>query len=170
MDDQSLDKLYPTVTFYPKRWTAMICAVGFAAGIAGIVWMGKWNAWEVLFLIFCVFAFLASVVEMIPGSSYLRLDESGFTITSGFRPSTTPWSAVDAFYVVQIRASGIKAHSMVGFNFDPASDQAKIGRRIAKFISQCEGALPDTYGMKAEALCELMNRYRIQAKGIQEAT
>jgi len=170
MDDHLLDKLYPTVTFYPKRWTAMICAVGFAAGIAGIVWMGKWTAWEVLFLIFCVCGFLASVAQLFPGSSFLSVDKTGFTFSSGFRPTTIPWSDVDAFYVVKVHNAGIKAGSFVGFNFDPACPRAKIGRRIAKFISQCEGALPDTYGMKAEALCELMNRYRIQAKGIQEAT
>jgi hypothetical protein len=159
---------FPAVTFYPKRWTAIACVVGCAAGITGVIWMWNWTPWEALFLIFCVFIFLASIVRLIPGSSFLYLEESGFTFCTLFRKNRFLWTEIEKFYVVQVSKTGIKAGSFVGFNFDPASNRAKIGRRAAKFLSQCEGALPESYGMKPEELCELMNQYLVHAKGSQD--
>jgi len=148
----------PSVTLYPKRLSAaghlLTCGVFVVIGI----WWGITKSW-VGFLCAGFFALggLVALVQLVPGSTYLQVHQQGFTLCTLFRKSTVPWSAVDEFFVVTMRQSGVKVHEMVGFNFVPTYDQAQLGRRIAKVIGKCEGALPDTYGKKAEELAEFMN-------------
>ena len=78
-----------------------------------------------------------------------------------------PWSVFDEFFVITLRQTGLKVHEMVGFNFAPTYDRAKLGRTVAKALSQCEGALPDTYGKKAEELAAILNAQLQAARGAQ---
>ena len=50
------------------------------------------------------------------------------------------------------------AHKMVAFNFVHSYDRSRIGGQISTAIAGCEGALPNTYGRKAEELAESLNR------------
>ena len=127
--------------------------------------MGLTKSW-VGFLIagFFSLGLPVAIIELIPGSTYLHVDQSGFTLSNLFRRITVPWSVVDEFFVVTLKLTGMKVHEMVGFNFVPSYDRAELGRRIAEIIGKCEGALPDTYGKKAEELAEFMNECLARAK------
>jgi hypothetical protein len=46
----------------------------------------------------------------------------------------------------------------VGFDFAPGAEPA--GSRLASRLTGVQGALPNTYGLKAEELADLMNRWR----------
>jgi hypothetical protein len=110
-----------------------------------------------------------ALIQLVPAGAYLRLDQEGFTVCNLFRTERTRWSVVDRFFVVSLDHTGVTVRRMVGFNFVPSYDRARLGRRIAKALGNCEGGLPDTYGMKAEDLANLMNawlaRYRQEADG-----
>ena len=116
-----------------EGWIGYACAAFFALGIP------------------------VAIIQLVPGSSYLQLDENGITICSLFRKSTVPWSIVAEFFVVTLSQTGVTVHKMVGFNYIPSYDRARVGRRVSKIIGKCEGALPDTYGMTAEELAKNLN-------------
>ena len=117
-----------------KGWIGYLCAGFFALGIP------------------------VAIVQMLPGSSYLRITDDGLSFASMFRVTNVPWNVIDHFFVVSMKQTGMTVHKMVGFNFVPSYDRAKTGRRISSAIAQCEGALPDTYGKKAEELADILNR------------
>ncbi len=98
-----------------------------------------------------------AIIQLLPGSSYLRIADDGLSFANLYRETNIPWSAIDHFSVVTIKQTGITVNKMVGFNFVPTYEPAKIGRRISTAIAQCEGALPDTYGLTAEELADLLN-------------
>jgi hypothetical protein len=149
-----------TVTLYPKKSSAiwlLLCCLTFV--VIG-VWMGIKESW----IGYACAAFFAlgipiAIIQFLPGSAYLKLDETGLTFCSLYRKTTVPWSVVDDFFVVTLKQSGITVRKMVGFNFVPSYDRQRVGRRIASVIGACEGALPDTYGKKAEELVELLQSY-----------
>jgi len=158
----------PTVTLYPKRSSAIWLFLSCAAFVTGGIWMGVNERW----IGFPIAAFFAlgipvAVVKLLPGSTYLQVDDSGFTFCNFFRRTTIPWSVIDEFCVVTLKQTGMKVHRMIGFNFVKSYDKGKLGRRIAAIIGKCEGALPDTYGKKAEELASFMNECLAKAKGIR---
>lgn len=101
------------------------------------------------------FGFLISVVNLLPKASYLLLDEEGFETCSLFRKHKYHWNDVSHFVV-----GSISHNKMVMFNFSKEYAKGKRSRKMASFISGAEGALHDTFGLKAEELAKLMNRYR----------
>ena len=87
----------------------------------------------------------------------LALTADGFTFTSLGRRVTRRWQDVDSFVAVRISAlSGV-----VGIRLAVSSERFSGPRRVARGIVGFDGgALPDTYGMKADELAALMNDWR----------
>jgi Bacterial PH domain len=146
------------VILYPKKSSAflllLVCSVFVAVGL----WVGSKEGWPAyLCAAFFAVGILAAIIQMLPGSSSLRVDEKGLTIVNLFRASEITWEAVDHFCVVTMAQTGVKVHEMVGINFAPSYDAARLGRQFAKAITGCEGALPDTYGKKADELAAFLN-------------
>jgi hypothetical protein len=98
---------------------------------------------------------LVGLVGLLPNSSYLTLNEQGFIFASLFRRHFVPWSNVQSFVPVKIQFN-----SLVGWNYSPAFSESQRLRGINTAIAGVEAPLPDTYGMPAEQLANLMNQLR----------
>jgi hypothetical protein len=144
-------------TLRPRRSTAVWLLIGSSAFVAIGVWMASEEGW-IGYAIAAFFALCAAVaaVQLVPGASSLRIDREGFTCRSLFRSWSVRWDEVDHFFVVALRQGGVRVHQMVGWNYLVASGSR--GRRLSSALAGCEGALPDTYGMKAAALADHLNR------------
>jgi hypothetical protein len=99
---------------------------------------------------------LVFLIQLIPGSAYLELASDRFTFSNLFKKSTVYWKDVAAFRVTKITRS----KKLVGIDFIETSAGHKVGRALASALTGVQGALPDTYGMKAEALADLMNEIK----------
>ncbi len=157
--------LLSTQTLYPKKSSA----IGLLLLCSAFVALGIWIAYKEDWMGYAVSAFFAlgipvALIQLLPASSYLEIGDTGITYSSIFRKASLDWLDVDQFFVVTIRRYGLSVHKMVGFNFVPSFDRPRIGRRIAAAIVGCEGALPDTYGKRAEELAILLNLYVDVAK------
>ena len=153
------------MTLYPRRssaiWLLVVCTAFVAIGI----WTGSSGDWVgFLGAAFFGLGIPVALIELIPGSSFLHIDSNGITFSNLFRKASLPWSDVGEFYVVTMAH-----HEMVGFNFAPTYDRARTARAVSKIIGKCEGALPDTYGKKAEDLARLLNA-RLQEARMQKRT
>ncbi len=95
------------------------------------------------------------VIMMLPGSTHLKLDKDGFETRTLFRCSTYSWKDISIFI-----PGKIGGNETVLFNFSPHYEGQEAGRKVALAISGVEGALPDTYGKKAEDLAEIMNEWK----------
>jgi hypothetical protein len=101
------------------------------------------------------------IVQSIPGASYLEITPAGFVICSLFRRSALfPWRDVSPFTVAKLPPHGKK---MVMFS--SSADTSKVLGKANRAMFGASGGLPDTYGMKAEALADLMNSRRSRAIG-----
>jgi hypothetical protein len=100
------------------------------------------------------------IVQTLPNSSYLLLKEDGFTVCSLYRASGLKWSDIEEFVVCHVNAGFITANKIVAFNFSSTYNRRQKAREMSRSIAGCEGALPDTYGMSAEKLAELMNNWK----------
>jgi hypothetical protein len=94
-------------------------------------------------------------IQFHPGAAYLRLAPEGFTFCSLFRSHTVRWTDVCEFGAVTIGGN-----RMVAWNFAPEYTPPGRVRRISKSLYGYEAALPDTYGLKAQELAELMEGLR----------
>lgn len=137
-------------------WVLVICAIFVAIGI----WMGDSEGW-IGYAIAGLFGLgvLVGIVQLLPGSSFLELDDNGMTVCCLFRKHYIPWPTVDGFFVIGVSNHGITVHKLVGMNYNASFDRSRLARRFATAIGGCEGALPDTYGCTAEELADKLNAY-----------
>lgn len=136
----------------------MICILFVILGIF-IIEKNSFKAWFVI--IFFSLGVIIFVIQLIPNSSYLKLTKNQFEIRSLFKSSYTKWSDVEIFKTGYIRQS-----EMVMFDFSKDHKKHNIGKTIAKFLTSNEGALPNTYGMKATDLAELMNKWKSESNNL----
>jgi hypothetical protein len=148
----------PSLTLYPKASKALLLLLISAAFVAIGLWLGSDGEWMgYLCAAFFGLGIPVALVQLVPGSGFLRIEADGFTFASLFRKHSLRWSDIDCFYVVTLRNHGMKTMDMVAFNYSPTYDRMRTARAFAKVIAGAEGALPDTYGRKASALADLLN-------------
>ena len=138
------------------KWCVMIAAgVGFAA-ILLINFPGNSGA-----MVMAALSGLAAVVAtamLVPGSNSLRLDAQGFDVTHFFRTTNYRWSDVSDFGIHSFGQSG----EVVAFT--TAAPSRGLWRKAnAALLGNRNAYLPDTYGMTAEKLVELMTAWQSQA-------
>ncbi len=138
---------------YTSRWKALAllaASIGFVAAgwsmrvgnpVAGYLGMGFFGLGIPVFL-----------AQLLPGRSYLELTCGGFTCVSWFSKSHTRWADVRQFRVVQV-----SGHRMLGWDYLAHGPGHDWGRKFSRAVSGADAALPETYGLTAEALAALMN-------------
>jgi len=97
-------------------------------------------------------------VLLLPGSAYLKLDPTGFTICSLFQARTLGWHEVDAF-----RVDTDRGRKLVVFNFSKLHRGQEFARKVASRLSGYEAGLPDNYGLSAEEPAATLNEWRERA-------
>src|SRR5437588_1319158 len=137
------------VTLRSSRKKMLLMLIGSLIFVAAGFWMLADHPVSgyasIIFFGLCAVVFC---INLLPNSSYLRLTREGFTMCSTFRCRSIEWRHVSNFGVARIGT-----RKMVGW--DPAHQISKMGK-ATKAFSGYVSALPDTYGLKAEELAELL--------------
>jgi hypothetical protein len=103
-------------------------------------------------------------LQFHPRAAYLRLEPEGFTFCSLFRSHTVRWKDVGEFAVITVGQN-----QMIAWNYTP--DYSATGRAgaISKSFFGYEAAMSDTYGMKPQALVDLLESIRQRNVGTWNA-
>lgn len=159
------------VTLYPSRAKIVwLLLIGLLFVLAGI-WMvheGQWFGYVCAGFFGLGLPILA--LQLHPKAAYLRLTSEGFTFCTSFRAYTIRWTDVQKFAVNLLPLPAMT--QMVAWNFSPHYPRYQASARaraISKSMSGYDGALPNTYGMKAQELAELMERLRQKYATTQNA-
>jgi hypothetical protein len=141
-----------------KRWSLLIIAGSFTImGIllsfgAGVSFGGRVAG--VLTAIFFGAGTATGVIELLPGSSSLRLDENGFEITRFFRKQQFGWNAVSDFGVWTVKGT----HFVF---FKATKPRLGLLEKINAAMAGGRNAhLPTTYRTAADDLVQLMTTWR----------
>jgi hypothetical protein len=136
----------------------LLLSLLFVAG--GIVSLDKDSMMGWVIIIFFGLCALVFILQLLPNTSYLKLTEEGFEVRSLFRSNMTKWSEVKGF-----RTGYISVNKTVTFDYTKNHTKQQNGKKLAKALAGTEGALPDTYGMKASELARLMNEWKESKNG-----
>jgi len=93
-------------------------------------------------------------VSLIPGVVYLELTAHGFACHQIFKTWRYQWEDVAGFTPIR------PGQPMVAFRFEPTYRGSRLPWRFLRPASGLDAGLPGTYGMRAEDLANLMNRWR----------
>ncbi|MEO1131668.1 MAG: hypothetical protein AAFX40_03065 [Cyanobacteria bacterium J06639_1] len=130
----------------------VFCLVFVALGVFMIL-DGDWRGWYVA-IVFGLGSLMFAAI-LLPNCAYLELSPEGLTVCSLYRVHRYTWQDIEGFGV-----AAIALNSAVGFNFSGTHSTQNVATQIAAGLSGYEAALPDTYGMSAEALAAVLNEYR----------
>jgi len=150
-----------TQTLRPTKVKNVVNLLISAAFVSLGVWLGLRGStvgW------FCAAFFgigiVVFVLNLLPNSSFLALNNQGFTVRALYREHSYRWTDVEAFRVGIIGTLGWKRTRMVVFNFSSEYHATPRLRKIALAVAGSEGALPDTYGLTLDQLADKMNTAR----------
>lgn len=90
-------------------------------------------------------------VLLLPGASYLQIGHDGFTVCTLFRKQFYPWTSINRF-----TADRQFYRQVVALTFErdaPTPPMRQLNRNLVGY----DGMLPDTYGMSATTLADLLN-------------
>ena len=111
------------------------CLLLWLAALIGVVWTFK------------------ALARALDRSACLRLTPRGFAVHERWSVLAFSWDEIRNFGV------GNRGRSVL-FNYSGSDETASGARRVAHFLAGGDGALPDTYGMRAEELASLMESWR----------
>jgi hypothetical protein len=151
-----------------RKWTLIL--LGCVALDLGAVWLIRTGAplaespfsigdatfWVWFGAVLFALGIPMSLVVMFSGRYYLELTRDGFTIGDLVRPRSFRWLAAGPFRAEQSTYRGIPTGKTV--KFDGVSTALEGLGKVTELMRPL-GRLPDTYGMRAEDLAALMNRY-----------
>ena len=158
--DADGDPLPDTMELKPDRLRWLIVFLISAGFVAIAAWLGP-NEDPVLFYgaggFFLLCALIAAPLMFGVGSS-LTFDREGFACKTLFRTFRRNWRECSAFYPV---TTGFRKY--VGFSAQ--QDEAAHPNMAAanRALIGASGMLPDTYGLSADELSDLMNSFRARA-------
>lgn len=161
--DDEHEPLPESMTLKPDRLRWLFVFLISAAFVATAIWLGPekdpalfWGGGG--FFLLC--ALIAAPLMFGVGSN-LALDKDGFTCRTLFRSFRREWRECSAFYPVSM---GFR--KFVGFTTE--QDEAAHPNLAAanRRIIGASGILPDTFGLSADGLSDLMNRFRARALGL----
>jgi len=132
-----------------------------SAGFVGIaIWLGPEEDPTLFwfgggFFLICA---LVSTPLMLGVGSRLILERESFTCRTLFRSFTRKWSECSEFHPIHVGT-----RRFVGFTAQ--RDEAAHPNLAAanRALLGAAGALPETFGISAEELADLMNRFRVRA-------
>lgn len=137
----------------PKTILLGLISLLFTVGGTFIVQEEPIKGW--LITTFFGLCLLVFVIQLIPGSTELKLTNEGFEMTSLFRRSLTSWQDVKTFKI-----GYLGPNKTIMFDYVEGHNKHQTGKLIAKELSGSHGALPSTYGLKAADLLEIMNEWK----------
>ena len=132
----------------------------FAIACAGFIFCGVYivkdssvlNIVGISFFTLCLIVFL---IQLIPGSSQLKLNEDGFTITTFFKDDFTSWKDVKTF-----KAGFIGPNKAILLDYVDNHNKYQTGKKIAKVLSGSDGGIPQLYGCSQIELLEILTEWK----------
>ncbi len=146
-----------TLTFKSSKLKSLLWIVVCLVFVVGSLWGDTKKNVLIIYLVagFFSLGLVVFCVQLLPGASYLILKKESFIFCALFRAHEVRWDEVQGF-----RVQTISHNKMVVWDFVPGYSKQVRGRRISTAMAGCEGALPETYGFKAEELAEVMNQMK----------
>ncbi|MEZ5460298.1 STM3941 family protein [Dokdonella sp.] len=155
----------PDRTLRPQQSTSsllkkcLLLAVSILFVACG-VWMLPEKALTGSFIIaFFGLCALVFVVQLLPGSTWLKLDARGFTYCSLFRKHRVRWQDVESFVPVRMGPN-----DLVGWTWAENYKGTRGGSELSRRLAGVDAALPDNYGKSAGGLAQLMNSYNSRTR------
>jgi hypothetical protein len=152
-----------------RKWTLVLLgSVSFVA--IGLMMLRDPNESRVItgfFLGFFALCGVVSLVQFVPGSSFLQLTPEGLTVRTMWRTQSHRWSDIEQFGVAEF-SSGRHRQKLVGFDFAasyPSEGMARKMRDLNRRLSGFEASLPDNYGWKYAELAEHLNTLKVRYTG-----
>lgn len=124
----------------------------------GLAQDGRQAMMEILWSVVTFFGIgvLVSIIALLPGATDLTLDGDGFVMRNLFRRFSFSWHDVGDFAAVQLGLQKLVA-------FNQRAPRQRMLAAISVKLAGHNSALPDTYGLTAEDLAQLITRWQARA-------
>jgi hypothetical protein len=143
-----------------SRKKAILLFLGCGAFVAvGVLALGEkpWLGWACI--LFFGLGLLVSLLMMLPGSTYLKLDESGFEMSSLFRRHRLRWDEVDGFGL-----AAVADQRMIAIAYNDTYRQQAAARRLSSAMTGLEGAIPNHYEAPIEEIIEALLAWKTRSQ------
>lgn len=138
----------------PKRLGSLAAIAVFSWFLVRSIQAVGHAAWAWFSLVFSALCVALGAIQLLPGASFLRVNERGIEVSSLFRRQSYRWAELEGFVA---RRVGLKLVVTVNFSADSGRPSRRGLRRL---IFGRDYFLPDSYGMAPRQLAAFLNDRR----------
>lgn len=143
-----------------KWFGILLVSLGFVAASVFVMFVGKVVVGYVAIGFFGLCA-IVGAIGLIKPISVLRITQKDLKLVGWRRVTTYGWDEIDHFGVARMQHGKLVGITLVPAHPGATSKWAKLNLGICGY----HAALPDTYGMSAEGLTDLLNQVHGQLSG-----
>jgi hypothetical protein len=152
--------------YYASRTKALLLLIGSIAFVAIGWWMKEEEpliGW--LCVVFFGLGIPATLIMLLPGVMYLRLDPDGIEICTIGGKNKIRWQDVESFKIVSIRGA-----KMIAINYRASFTEQKVARAVAGALFGMEGAIPNIYNVSLAELERVLNQWLERFRQVEAQT
>jgi hypothetical protein len=146
--------------------------MGIAAGAAGWRTASNHHLTGWLLLICSAIWLLAGLVNLLPRATFLRLTKEGLCLSTLFFRQELKWEDVADFRCFQFNSPGgalqssFRARTYVVADISPDAKHPPKNIEASRRRYGCDFFFPFTFGMSAQQLADLLNKWRQQRAAV----
>ncbi len=114
-------------------------------------------------VVFFLLGAILSFMMLSPDRNHLLLTPTDFTVHTLLKSRRFRWEEIEEFHTLSVKGT-----TMVIYSLSPQGRlrfTESVWRKLSRALIGDEERLPDTYGMSAQALADLMNQWKRKAAG-----
>ncbi|MCF2873404.1 MULTISPECIES: STM3941 family protein [Tenacibaculum] len=131
--------------------------------IIGISMLEKQSLVAWLQIMFFGLGIVVFFIQLLPNSSYLKLNNEGFEVRSLYRSTFTKWTDVTSFKLGKLHNS-----RMILFDYSDQHKKWKNVKKLSKLIANNEGGIQTSYKIPSSELVEILNQYKQRSEKNQQ--
>jgi membrane associated rhomboid family serine protease len=142
-----------------RRWVGLfVCCVALTA-VCAWAFVDEPNVLMAVGVLLFGPGIVLAVLQLLPGSASLRIAPEGLLARGPVRSGNWGWNEIEHFSTFDADPYGTT--KQVGFDLrDLTPDRQGAWQTLGRGMTGVDGALPDTYGMRAEDLAALLDEAR----------
>ena len=134
-----------------KVWQSLIaCCLLIGLGCVAVHNGHRLLGWLII-IVYGLGVVFAPRILLLPGASWLELDEEGFTLCFSFKTERYLWSHITELSVWL---------GVVSFKLAPEHRGKHRGQGLARSISGYDGSIPNIFWLPPQSLLEMMMKFK----------
>lgn len=134
MNDYENFKLEDKILYPEKKQLIMMLSISLILTAGGILMIDESEVLGYTCTLFFSTGMIVFIIQLLPGSSYLKLSKTGLEYSSLFRRHSVNWEDIQEFRIMNQKQSGLTVNKFIGWNYYKTVHDKDFSKKLSKSL------------------------------------